>query len=83
MVVEDEPAIQELIACNLELGGTPAFARRDASSAGPWCALRCRSRVVDWMLPGMSGIESRARLRADKRTQEVPVIMLTARADEA
>jgi two-component system phosphate regulon response regulator PhoB len=39
--------------------------------------------VLDWMLPGMSGIEFARRLRADRRTQDVPVIMLTARAEEA
>jgi two-component system phosphate regulon response regulator PhoB len=38
--------------------------------------------VLDWMLPGMSGIEFARRLRADKRTRAVPLIMLTARADE-
>jgi two-component system phosphate regulon response regulator PhoB len=38
--------------------------------------------VLDWMLPGMSGIEFARRLRADKRTRTVPLIMLTARADE-
>ena len=38
--------------------------------------------VLDWMLPGMSGVDFARRLRADKRTHEVPVIMLTARAEE-
>ncbi len=38
--------------------------------------------VLDWMLPGMSGIEFARKLRADKRTQGVPLILLTARADE-
>ena len=38
--------------------------------------------LLDWMLPGLSGIEFARRLRADKRTRTVPIIMLTARADE-
>jgi two-component system phosphate regulon response regulator PhoB len=38
--------------------------------------------VLDWMLPGMSGIEFARRLRADRRTQDIPLIMLTARAEE-
>ena len=38
--------------------------------------------LLDWMLPGVSGIELARRLRSDKRTKTVPIIMLTARADE-
>ena len=84
LVVEDEPAIQELIACNLELAGHQALRAENAEQALDMVRTALPDLVVlDWMLPGMSGIELARRLRADKRTQEVPVIMLTARAEEA
>jgi len=84
LVVEDEPAIQELIACNLELAGHQALRAENAEQALDMVRSALPDLVVlDWMLPGMSGIEFARKLRADKRTQEVPVIMLTARADEA
>ena len=84
LVVEDEPAIQELIACNLELAGHQALRAENAEQALDMVRTALPDLVVlDWMLPGMSGIEFARRLRADKRTQEVPLIMLTARAEEA
>ena len=84
LVVEDEPAIQELIACNLELAGHQALRAETAEQALEMVRTALPDLVVlDWMLPGMSGIELARRLRADRRTHGVPVIMLTARADEA
>jgi two-component system phosphate regulon response regulator PhoB len=83
LVVEDEPAIQELIAFNLELAGHAALRAHNAEEALDLLRAALPDLVVlDWMLPGMSGIEFARRLRADKRTQGVPLIMLTARADE-
>jgi two-component system phosphate regulon response regulator PhoB len=83
LVVEDEPAIQELISCNLELAGHQTLRAENAEEALEMVHAALPDLVVlDWMLPGMSGIEFARRLRADKRTQAVPVIMLTARADE-
>ena len=83
LVIEDEPAIQELISCNLELAGHRALRAGNAEQALEMVRNELPDLVVlDWMLPGMSGIEFARRLRADKRTQGVPLIMLTARADE-
>lgn len=83
LVVEDEPAIQELISYNLELAGHQTLRAENAEEALEMVHAALPDLVVlDWMLPGMSGIEFARRLRADKRTQTVPVIMLTARADE-
>jgi two-component system, OmpR family, phosphate regulon response regulator PhoB len=83
LVVEDEPAIQELISYNLELAGHHALRAENAEQALEMVRSALPDLVVlDWMLPGMNGIEFARRLRADKRTQAVPVIMLTARADE-
>lgn len=83
LVVEDEPAIQELISYNLELAGHHALRAENAEQALEMVRSALPDLVVlDWMLPGMNGIEFARRLRADKRTQAVPVIMLTARAGE-
>jgi len=83
LVVEDEPAIQELISYNLQLAGHAPLKAQNAEEALEMVRTALPDLVVlDWMLPGMSGIEFARRLRSDKRTQGVPVIMLTARADE-
>jgi len=83
LVVEDEPAIQELIACNLELAGHRALRAENAEQALDMLRSELPDLVVlDWMLPGMSGIDFARRLRAERRTHDVPMIMLTARADE-
>ena len=83
LVVEDEPAIQELIAYNLELAGHRARRAQNAEQALEMVRTELPDLVLlDWMLPGMSGIEFARKIRADKRTQGVPLIMLTARADE-
>ena len=83
LVVEDEPAIQELIAYTLRQAGhqplradTAEYAMQLVQSALPDLVL------LDWMLPGLSGIELARRLRADKRTRGIPIIMLTARVEE-
>ena len=83
MVVEDEPAIQALIAANLRRHGHGVIAAMDAEAA-----LRQVNEalpdliLLDWMLPGMSGLDFARRLRADVRTKHVPIIMLTARGEE-
>jgi two-component system phosphate regulon response regulator PhoB len=83
LLVEDEPAIQELLAFNVTQCGYRAIQASDADSA---MALINRALpdliLLDWMLPGITGIELARRLRADQRTQNVPIIMLTARTDE-
>jgi len=83
LVVEDEPAIQELIACNLELAGYLPLKAPTAERALELIRETLPDLVlVDWMLPGVSGIELARRLRDDRRTRAVPIIMLTARAEE-
>ena len=83
LVVEDEPAIQELISLNLEQAGYSPLRAADAEQAFDLVRLELPDLILlDWMLPGMSGIEFARRLRADRRTQSVPIIMLTARAEE-
>lgn len=83
LVVEDEPAIQELISYNLELAGHRVRHAGSAEAAIAEVRAALPDMVVlDWMLPGMSGIDFARWLRADKRTQTIPLIMLTARAGE-
>jgi two-component system phosphate regulon response regulator PhoB len=84
LVVEDESAIAELIAINLRHVGFEVTVVADADTAQ-----RAVDRVLpdlvllDWMLPGQSGVAIARRWRADARTRELPIIMLTARAEEA
>jgi two-component system phosphate regulon response regulator PhoB len=83
LVVEDEPAIRELVVLNLQQSGHRSVV---ADSAEQALALVRESLpdmiLLDWMLPGMSGVEFARRLKADSRTRDVPIIMLTARGDE-
>ena len=83
LVVEDEPDIRSLIVHHLERDG---FRCRTAASGGEALA-RVRSAppdlvVLDLMLPGMDGLEVCRRLRGDPATAALPIIMLTAKADE-
>ena len=83
LVVEDEPQIQELLAVNLEHAGHRV--RRAASAEEAEAAIRAALPdvvVLDWMLPGESGLAFARRLRGDSRTRDLPILMLTARAME-
>ncbi|MCC7549760.1 MAG: phosphate regulon transcriptional regulator PhoB [Burkholderiales bacterium] len=83
LVVEDEPAIQELIAYNLRQAGHQPLRADSAEQALKLMQEALPDLVLlDWMLPGLSGIELARRLRADRRTRSIPIIMLTARAEE-
>jgi two-component system, OmpR family, phosphate regulon response regulator PhoB len=84
LVVEDESAIAELISMNLRHAGfevlvapTPEQAQLEVSRMLPDLIL------LDWMLPGQSGLSLTKRWRAEPRTRALPIIMLTAHADEA
>jgi two-component system phosphate regulon response regulator PhoB len=83
LVVEDEPQIQELVAVNLEHFGHRV--RRASTAEEAEAAIRTALPdviVLDWMLPGESGLALARRLRADARTRDLPILMLTARAME-
>jgi two-component system phosphate regulon response regulator PhoB len=83
LVVEDEPAIQALIATNLRRHGHTVNAALDAEDALRQIRAALPDLILlDWMLPGMSGLECARKLRADPRTKHVPIIMLTARGEE-
>ena len=84
LLVEDEPQIQELVAVNLEHFGHRVVRASSAEEAE--AAIRSELPdvlVLDWMLPGESGLAFARRLRGDPRTRDLPILMLTARAMEA
>ena len=84
LVVEDEPAIRELLQVNLADEGYDVVQANDAEAAQQVLARKLPDLLLlDWMLPGQSGLSLARRLRADARTRALPIIMLTARADEA
>jgi len=84
LVVEDEPAIAELIAVNLRHNGfRPTWAMDSASAQRELDAALPDLILLDWMLPGESGLVLAKRWRANPRTKAIPLIMLTARGDES
>ena len=83
LIVEDEPDIQELIAYNLEKAGHETVRAGSAEKALELVREALPHLIViDWMLPGMSGIELARLLKAGKRTEGIPLIMVTARGAE-
>jgi len=83
LVVEDEPAIQELIAVNLEHAGHRVQRAHSAAEADAMIReVRPDLIVLDWMLPDLAGTALARRLRGDARSKDIPIIMLTARAQE-
>lgn len=83
LVVEDEPSIQSLIEVNLRRAGYDVLLASDAETAQKRVNDVLPSLILlDWMLPGMSGIDFARRLRGDARTRDLPLIMVTARTEE-
>jgi len=83
LVVEDERPIREMVAFGLRRAGFDVVEAEDTREARARIADRRPDLVlVDWMLPDMSGLELTRALKKDKDMREVPIIMLTARAEE-
>jgi two-component system phosphate regulon response regulator PhoB len=83
LVVEDEPAIQELIAVNLEGAGHHVLRAADSEQALALIRETLPDLVLlDWMLPGQSGLGIARHLRNNARTRSIPIIMLTAKSAE-
>ena len=83
LVVEDELAIAELIALNLRHSGFEVVLARDGDEAQLEIDKVLPDLVLlDWMLPGQSGLSLAKRWRGAARTRDLPIIMLTARAEE-
>jgi len=83
LIVEDEPAIAELIAVNLRHGGfDPVVAEDSVSAQRELDAVLPDAILLDWMLPGQSGLALARHWRKQARTKSIPILMLTARGDE-
>lgn len=83
LIVEDEPAIAELIAVNLRHGGfDPVVAQDSVTAQRELDAVLPDAILLDWMLPGQSGLSLARHWRKQPRTKDIPILMLTARGDE-
>jgi len=83
LIVEDEPAIAELIQVNLKHGGfAPVLAYDSVAAQRELDAALPDAILLDWMLPGQSGLSLARHWRKHERTRGIPIIMLTARGDE-
>lgn len=84
LVIEDEPAIQELIALNLSFTNHKVLQASSAEQAQLLIQNELPTLILlDWMLPGISGMTFAKKLRANERTRQIPIIMLTAKSSEA
>jgi two-component system phosphate regulon response regulator PhoB len=83
LIVDDEPAIREMVAFALRKADFEPAHAGDAREAQASIADRIPDLILlDWMLPGTSGLELARRWRRDAQTREIPIIMLTARGEE-
>jgi two-component system phosphate regulon response regulator PhoB len=83
LVVEDEPAIAELVAVNLRHNGfQPIWAVDGDMAQRELDAVLPDVILLDWMLPGQSGLQLAKKWRASARTKAIPILMITARGDE-
>jgi two-component system phosphate regulon response regulator PhoB len=83
LIVEDEPAIAELVAVNLRHNGmAPVWAEDGEAAQREIDAVLPDVILLDWMLPGQTGLALARRWRAEARTRAIPILMLTARGDE-
>jgi len=83
LIVEDEPAIRDMVAFALRKGEFDPVHAGDAREAQEAIADRVPDLILlDWMLPGTSGLELARRWRRESLTREIPIIMLTARGEE-
>ncbi len=84
LVVDDEASIRDMVAMTLELNGYHCLQASGALDAHSIILEQHPDLVLlDWMMPGVSGVELARRLRRDAATCNIPIIMLTAKAEEA
>src|SRR5690606_20114676 len=82
LIVEDEPAIRDMVAFALRKGEYEPVHAGDAQQAQLAIADRVPDLILlDWMLPGTSGLELARRWRREALTREIPIILLTARGE--
>jgi two-component system phosphate regulon response regulator PhoB len=83
LIVDDEAPIREMIAVALEMAGYECIEAESAKIAHPLIVDNKPDMILlDWMMPGTSGVEFARRLRKDEMTSDIPIIMITAKGDE-
>ena len=83
LIVEDEPAIVELVSFTLRAAGWNTFAVNNTAEAWEFVQRRTPQLILlDWMLPDQSGLRLLSKIRSDRQFNEIPVIMLTAKSME-
>ena len=83
LVVEDESAIRDMVGFTLERAGFQWSGASDVTEANTEIASRQPDLIIlDWMLPGISGVDFAKRIRRNATTRDIPIIMLTARSEE-
>ena len=83
LIVEDEPAIRQMLGFTLTGGGYNYLEAADVQQAQHAMGTIIPDLILlDWMLPGISGMDFARRLKRDPRTSGIPIIMLTARTTE-
>jgi len=82
LVVEDEEAIREMLSFTLHRAGYEVIEAADAREGAEQLEQKPDLVLLDWMLPGISGVEFARRLRSGSETRDIPIIMLTARGEE-
>ena len=83
LVVEDESAIRDMVGFTLERAGFDWSGASDVSEADTQISNRRPDLIIlDWMLPGLSGVDFARRARRNAVTKDIPIIMLTARSEE-
>ncbi len=84
LIVDDEPAIREMVSFQLQRHGYGCLEAADANEATDQISKQRPDLILlDWMMPGKSGIDFARELRADHYTRDIPLILLTARDDES
>ena len=83
LIIEDEPAIRQMVCLALAQAGFECQEAADTVAAQQQLLTELPDLILlDWMLPGVSGIDYARKLRADKLTRDIPIVMLTARSQE-
>ncbi len=83
LIVDDEQSIRNMLRYALQIAGFEVVEAEDTSSAKKQIHLSTPNIILlDWMLPGMSGIDFAKALKSDKATSDIPIILLTAKAEE-
>jgi len=84
LIVDDEPAIRQMLVFTLAGDGHSCLEAADAEEAHSSIVQRRPDLILlDWMLPGISGVDFARRVKRDNKTRGIPIIMLTARGEEA